>query len=521
MKKIDIDYLIDSIWYFRDFRTENLKVFNNFYKRLDSFFNNKKYVEKKKSRNLQATKNFLLLLTLIINQFSRVPKYIHQTWMLRTYQCKQIKTCVALCIASTRINLEEGENIVTQLESLTEAIGGVNALNLFAHNSNYENTILLYDPQIQSDFWNIKKRFNKESIYIFDGAFIIFFSIYLLITGIFLRSSSELNFIKAYLKQVKVKKNKEGSIYFIRIIEALVFITYSSLIDRLPKHSTTFLTSNSFLAELLRAYLLQDDKSEKITELLHGIIANPTEKWFKRILKQKEIKHNLIPQIPNLPELEGFNKEYFIGNNISINPYLNSSLYENKKTHGSYKAYALEGFKMLDINPDDKILTATIYGGTSINDSFFESSAFEIEIEILYKTIKYFQDKKTKIKIIYVPHPSNKNLPKNAADKLLNLDIQTLENSIFTYLISDYCISNISSCLFELSWLGAKSFSPLIEEDGVYSNSYLKAIHHPQKNGIKALENSLYAFLDEGIKKELKTFSNKFDSRIKKIKGIN
>ncbi len=521
MKKIDINFLVDSVCYFRDFRIENLQVFNNFYKRLDGFFNNTKYSKRKRSINLQSAKNFFLILSSIIKQVFRIPKYVIQTWMLRRYHCEQIKTCEAFCIASSRLNLDEGESVVSQLERLTEALGGGHALNLFADNLKSENTVLLYDPQIQSGFWKINKRFNNEKIYIFDGAFIIFFSIHLLITGIFLRSASELIFIKEYLKHSKIKQHKNVSSFFLRIIEALVFTTYFSLVDRLPKHTTTFLTSNSFLVELLRTYLLQDDKSEKIIELLHGIIANPTEKWFKRILAHKEDKHYLIPQVPNLPELETLTKEFFIGNNISINCYLNSSLYENKKNHGSYEAFAFESFKMLGINPDDKILTVTIYGGTSINDIFFESSAFEIEIEILYKTIKYFKDRKTKIKIIYVPHPSNKNLPKSATDKLLNLDVQILENSIFTYLISDYCISNISSCLFELDWLGAQSFSPLIEEDGLYSSSYLKTIHHPQGNGVKALENSLYNCFDEGIKKELKTFFNKFDSRIKKIKGTN
>ena len=58
MKKIDINFLVDSVCYFRDFRIENLQVFNNFYKRLDGFFNNTKYSKRKRSINLQSAKIF-------------------------------------------------------------------------------------------------------------------------------------------------------------------------------------------------------------------------------------------------------------------------------------------------------------------------------------------------------------------------------------------------------------------------------------------------------------------------------
>ena len=91
--------------------------------------------------------------------------------------------------------------------------------------------------------------------------------------------------------------------------------------------------------------------------------------------------------------------------NIAINSYLNSSLYENKKSYGSYRAYALYNLEQLNLNPDDQGLILTYYGGTSIEGSFFHSSAFEVELKILNKVIKYFLNKKKDIKLIYVPHP--------------------------------------------------------------------------------------------------------------------
>jgi len=519
LKKVNINFLNGSVIYFRDFRIENLKVFNNFYRRLGSLFNDSKRNHKKVSKSYKFFNKIVFIFFILAKQILRFPKYVIQTWKLNRYHCKQIKSCEAFCIASSRLDLDGTESVVTQLERLTEAIGGGTAINLFPNGRSSNNTVILFDPQIESGFWSRNQRFSNEKIFIFDGAFIIFFSVYVLITGIFLRSSSELLFIWRYLKQTKSAKVIKRRSFYLRIVEALIFVTYHSLIDRLPKHSTTFLTSNSFLVELLRIYLLQDDKSQKITELLHGIIADPTEKFFKRILTSKENKHRLIPQVPDLPELEHLTKEFFVGNNASINTYLNSSLYENKKIYNSYKDYALENFKKLRINPDDKILTITIYGGTSIEGNFFESSGYEIEIEILDMIVKYFKDKKIKTKLIYVPHPANKILPRFSIEKFYNFDVQILEHSIFTYFITDYCISNISSCLFELSWLGAECFSPIIEQDELFSSKYLDTIHHPETNGLEALEKSLRGCLDAGLKENLKSYTSKFNARLVMVKG--
>ena len=279
------------------------------------------------------------------------------------------------------------------------------------------------------------------------------------------------------------------------------------------------------MVELLRGYILQNEESEKIVELLHGIIAVPTELWFTRLLSfqdaAREKKHFLIPQVPNLPELSMLDNKYFLENNISINVYLNASLYKNKKLHGSYNAYALNQLEYLSLNPHDKVLTITIYGGNNIGENFFGSSAFAVELKILDKIIDYFLKKKIDIKIIYVTHPKHKAIPSRVTDIFNQLNVQVLGHSTFTYFITDYCISNISSCLFELNWLGAECFSPMIEADGFYTKNYLKKIHHPNENGKEALENSLQKCLKAGLVRSSQSYIDKFNKRLKMIKGIN
>ena len=48
-------------------------------------------------------------------------------------------------------------------------------------------------------------------------------------------------FIKNYIKLSKRNKNKEFVRFHVRIIESLAFISFNSLIHKLPKHKTIFL----------------------------------------------------------------------------------------------------------------------------------------------------------------------------------------------------------------------------------------------------------------------------------------
>ena len=525
LKNVNITFLIINVNYFRDFRRENLIVFTNFYQRLNGFFVNKEQ-NRKSSRNLiHFFQKIISLISVILRQVVRLPSYFIQTRVLSHLKLQHIESCEAFCIASTRLELDGNEGVSLQLDRITEAIGGGDVLNLFSGHGQQRKTIILYDPQLESGFWRRGKTSHDEKIFIFDGAYIIFLSITLLFSGLFFRGAEEVRFLRRYLKQIKVNKDEQAPHLYVRVIEALTFITLNNLNSKFPRHSTAFLTSNSFFAELLRIYILQNKGSGKIVELLHGIIADPTEVWFKRLLdsqnKTEEKQLLLIPQVPNLPELETLKIKYFVESNVSINTYLNASLYENKKLYGSFKAYALNHLKQLNLCPDDQGLILTIYGGTSIEGNFFHSSLFEVEVKVLNKAIEYFLNKKIAIKIIYVPHPSNKILSPMVANIFKKLGVQVLDNSIFTYFVTDYCISNISSCLFELNWFGAQCFTPLIEADGIYSKNYLNTIHYPKANGMKALEDSLYGFFEEGLRGDNKSYIEKFYLRLKMVKGSN
>jgi hypothetical protein len=519
-----INFLINNLYYFRYFRRENLKSLNNFDQRIYRLLGGSKKKLKSPRNLVLLFITFFKLASMLLRQILRLPHYIIQTINLRRSQCEQIKSCEAFAIASNRLGLDDNETIISQIEQITQAIGGSNVLNLFSGYSSKQKTIILYDPLLESRFWIRKKITKDEKLFIIDGAYIIFLSIGLVVSGLFFRGAKELIFLISYLKQSKVTKCEESPSFYVRIVEALTFVAYDSLINRLPKHSTTFLTSNSFFIELLRVYILQNESSGKIIELLHGVIADSTEIWFRRLLffqdKAEEKKCLLIPLVPNLPKLGTLDK-HLINNNIAINVYLNLSLYKQKKLHGSYKAYALHQLKQLNLNPEDKYLTLVIYGGAGLEGNYFLSFLFELEIKFCDMIIAYFKEKKLNIKIIYALHPQNKLPPPRVVNIFKKRGVQVLEHSVFTYFIADYCISNLSSCLFELNWLGAECFSPMIQADGFYSRDYLKLIHHPEINGIEALNNTFYNFLNAGLKNEVKSYIEKFNKRLRMTKGKN
>ena len=394
---MNLNYLIKNVHLFRDFRSENINTYNKFEQRIYRFLDSSKQIQTSRRNLVLLFIKLFKLVSILFRQILRLPHYIIQTINLRPSQCEKITSCEAFVIASNRLDLSDSENIILQLEQATQAVGGSNVLNLFSGHGREQKTIILYDPLLESGFWRKNRITKDEKLFIFDGAYIIFLSIGLVVSGLFFRSAKELIFLISYLKQSKVTKCVQSHSLFNRVVEALTFIAYDFLINRFPKHSTIFITSNSFFIELLRAYILQNESSGKIIELLHGIIAETTEIWFRRSLsfqeKAEEKKCLLIPLVPNLPKIRTLDK-YLIDNNIAINAYLNLSVYKQKKLHGSYEAYALSQLKQLNLNPEDKWLTFVIYGGTALEGDYFLSSLFEFEIKLLDMAIAYFKKKK-------------------------------------------------------------------------------------------------------------------------------
>ena len=59
----------------------------------------------------------------------------------------------------------------------------------------------------------------------------------------------------------------------------------------------------------------------------------------------------------------------------------------------------------------------------------------------------------------------------------------------------------------------------MIATDEIYSEEYLSQIYYPQVNGMKALEESLFNFLQTCLKTEPVSCAEKFNERLTLVKG--
>ena len=82
IEKVNINFLINSIYCFRGYRRENLKVFNNIYQRLDAFFGNSRQGKKTSFSLSSLFAKLIALVSLALRQFLRLPHYIIQTLSL-------------------------------------------------------------------------------------------------------------------------------------------------------------------------------------------------------------------------------------------------------------------------------------------------------------------------------------------------------------------------------------------------------------------------------------------------------
>jgi len=91
--------------------------------------------------------------------------------------------------------------------------------------------------------------------------------------------------------------------------------------------------------------------------------------------------------------------------------------------------------------------------------------------------------------MLYVPHP------KHGAATLSHpifaaTGAVVYRHSVFCWLVSDLCVSLLSSAMFEAVYFGARSFTPLTRGDDLYT-PYLELVRHPRSDSLDDLATEL------------------------------
>jgi len=289
------------------------------------------------------------------------------------------------------------------------------------------------------------------------------------------------------------------------IFAAIIAEGYRIVIDGSHKNKAFFFTSNSFVTEILRMYLIQHSPCVAICEVLHGV---PTTDWERYLATLLELgakygaykKHYFIPQIPELPMYGIFNAKAAHDRRMAINVYLNNYLIERQSANQKLTDFVESEYKAIfpqDLaSPDTLIISLT--GGMAHDLDYLGSDVFRIERLIILHVKNVLSRIKQSFVIIYTPHPGHEMSKFSGCEFFTDEKVLVYRDTIFTWLIADMCIALNSSALFEAMYCGVKSFTPMKASDEIYPTSLLDLLYHPEaetrKNGfVEGLTSFLLA----------------------------
>lgn len=358
--------------------------------------------------------------------------------------------------------------------------------------------LFVFDPVFSSTLWQHKKMWLKDNIYVIDINFILF----LFITFIF---TLDYSFIKNFLYLIS-RKHGEGLNHFKRIKVALcstiILFVYKKIIKDNFHVMSYYFTSNSFATEILRCYLMQHATCYSICEILHGVPTLEFNNYIHSLIKlgdKYHLKNKLffISQIPRLPKYGIFKDHINFPEEIAINTYLNNYIMGMKNSNGILNDIIEEECDLYFKQkfPKDALII-TFIGGTvaTTDEKFISTETFSIEKFMINHIKKILTCRNIPFILIYAPHPCHHWNEISQCDFFAKEQIILYRKTIFSWLISDICISLYSSALFEAAFFGAKTFTPLKMIDGLYPKALLNYLTYHEMEA-NTLEDEIASFI--------------------------
>ena len=351
--------------------------------------------------------------------------------------------------------------------------------------------VYLFDPLPISRYWEKHGECAAEGIVIADA---VFLAVHGLMTA-FNRSGTP-RLLEYYREARRIGKGRRLSLT--QALFCRVFIgSYASTLAGWPEYEAAFFTFNSTLTELLRGYLISDNRCCRILEIMHGVGERIGERYFATILDEGRIystttKHFFVPQIPILPLFGAFGAYRVPDSRLAINAYLNRYFVEQLGLHGSADRFIDNELQHI-FGADGQMkrpLVITIFGNYSSEGSDLGSASFEAERYLIQLVDDLLRARASNAKLIYVPHPSHP-LSLFSGKVFGQAEVIIYPKSIFCWLVSDVCLSLLSSAMFEAAYFGSRSFTPLRAADGLFPESYMQLLTTPADATIKSLDQAL------------------------------
>jgi hypothetical protein len=191
-----------------------------------------------------------------------------------------------------------------------------------------------------------------------------------------------------------------------------------------------------------------------------------------------------------------FERQVLYANRVAINAYLNRYIVDNRgqdrirdvEIESEY--YGLRGGKR--DRRDAPIVT--IFGYAPNDGELLHSPAFRLECALIALIGEIERQESSGVLLIYVPHPVHASADFDFQIFREN-NVRVYRNSVFTWLISDLCISLSSSAMFEAEYFGVRAFTPMIAADNIFTDSYLDLVSHPKEGSLAECVRGLRYFI--------------------------
>jgi len=424
----------------------------------------------------------------VINFIRLMPSFMTQKRKLDLMQATPEVLCnVIIAIASERLHCAKGDTPRRQYwTSLARNFPGRPNKPDIANEISASKYVLVFDPLPLSPLWNNREECWRDGVFIVDTGFLFFVVVISIfkIAGRWLRycSSSRVFYQALHPGSIRASRTLRDIIVASMIVEGC-----KEVIDGSHNIKAFFFTSNSFVTEILRMYLIQHSPCVAICEVLHGV---PTKDWERYLATLLDLgaeygaykKHYFIPQIPDLPMYGIFNAQSAHDSRMAINTYLNKYLIERESANQKLTDFVESEYNAIfpqDLAfPDPLIISLT--GGMAHDLDYLGSDVFRIECLIILHVKNVLSRIKQSFFIIYTPHPGHEMSKFFGCKFFVDEKVLVYRDTIFTWLIADMCIALQSSALFEATYCGVKSFTPMKASDEIYPPSLLDLLHHPE-----------------------------------------
>lgn len=362
-----------------------------------------------------------------------------------------------------------------------------------------QNFLILHESEMHSLFRYKSRNCLQENILIFDSNFLIFTIIWMILHG------KVKDLFYSFLQLPKDRKNKQ-------LLIACMFISVCDyLFSSAKKIKSAFITSNNFFTEILRFYLLTEDRSSKVYEVMHGVPTIFYEQYIARLIYsgsnfRAQEKHNSIAQLPDLPMFGILKQDVIPDVKTAINCYLNQYVLEACRKNGSLEKYIITEVEK-NISPKIKrqdpfvvsFIGASFPDGSPNRPLYSDSNYFKVEKEIIYYIKKLLEREGKNYIIIYTPHPTNKIKLFYKDPIFLEPNVVLHSNTVLTWFLADIAFTILSSALFEAAYFGIRGFMLSGLTQNVYPKELLNTLSYGASSLIFNNDSDLFMKIEKFV----------------------